>query len=292
MTYQKTLRMTLLALAAAATLGGCNTVPPGNAQLTEAREGYRRALDNPQTRELAGSELALAGDALRKANEASERRDRPEDVDHLAYLASRWVGIADESGKQRAAERAVSNADMARDHVRLAARTEEAETAQRTANAATLQSQESQRQAAQSQSRTQELEAQLKAMNAKPTNRGMVVTFGDVFFDTNQVKLKASGLQDVDKLASFLKNFPLRKAMVEGFTDSVGSEGHNQALSERRAGAVRQALVGRGVDAARLSIRGYGEAFAVAENDSAGGRQLNRRVEIVLSDDTGVIAPR
>jgi outer membrane protein OmpA-like peptidoglycan-associated protein len=292
MTYQRTLNIKLLALATAAMLAGCNTVPPGNVQLNDARADYRKALDNQQTRDLAGSELAWAGEALRKANEASERRDRPEDVDHLAYLAGHWVAIAEESGKQRAAERAVSAADMARDQVRLVARTEEADAAQRTADAATLESQESQRQAALSQSRNQALEAQLKALNAKQTNRGLVVTFGDVFFDTNQARLKANGMQEVDKLASFLKSFPQRRAMVEGYTDSVGSEGHNQALSERRADAVQHALVTRGVDTARLSTRGYGEAYAVAENDSAGGRQLNRRVEIVLSDEGGVIAPR
>ncbi|HET6789657.1 MAG TPA: OmpA family protein, partial [Aquabacterium sp.] len=72
----------------------------------------------------------------------------------------------------------------------------------------------------------------------------------------------------------------------------VGSADHNQALSERRAEAVRQALLTRGVDSARVSVRGYGEDHAVADNDSSGGRQLNRRVEIVLSDDGGVIMPR
>lgn len=292
MIHTRPTSMTLLALAAFAALSGCNTTPPNNVLLDSARAEYRQARDTPQVRDMAGDELALAGDALRKANEASARRDSAVDVDHLAYLARQRVAIAQESGKQRAAERAVTNADMARDQVRLAARTEEADKAQRNADAATLQSQESQRQTVQAQTRTLELEAQLKAMNARQTDRGMVVTFGDVFFDTNRVQLKSNGLQEVDKLATFLKNFPQRQALVEGFTDSVGSADHNQALSERRAEAVRQALLTRGVESARVSVRGYGEDHAVADNDSSGGRQLNRRVEIVLSDDGGVIKPR
>lgn len=292
MIHTRPTSMTLLALAAFAALSGCNTTPPNNVQLDNARAEYRQARDTPQVRDMAGDELALAGDALRKANEASARRDSAVDVDHLAYLARQRVAIAQESGKQRAAERAVTNADMARDQVRLAARTEEADKAQRNADAATLQSQESQRQTVQAQTRTLELEDQLKAMNARQTDRGMVVTFGDVFFDTNRVQLKSNGLEEVDKLANFLKNFPQRQALVEGFTDSVGSTDHNQALSERRADAVRQALLTRGVDSARVSARGYGEDHAVADNDSSGGRQLNRRVEIVLSDDGGVIKPR
>jgi outer membrane protein OmpA-like peptidoglycan-associated protein len=140
--------------------------------------------------------------------------------------------------------------------------------------------------------RNQALEAQLQALNAKKTSRGMVVTFGDVFFDTDQSQIKSGGMRSIDTLANFLNQYPQRKALVEGFTDNVGGDEHNLSLSGRRANAVRTALVDKGVDISRVSTRGYGEAFPVAGNDSAGGRQLNRRVEIILSDDGGVIAPR
>lgn len=284
--------MTLVALAALVTLGACSTVPANNALLNEARSEHQMAQDSPQVRDLAGKELMQASEALRKADEAAERRDSVADVDHLAYLARQRVGIAQQTARQRAAERAVTNADAARDQVLLAGRTMEADKAKNQAEVATLQSQESQRQAQQAQARAGELEAQLQALNARKTERGMVVTFGDVFFDTNQSQLKPGGLREVDKLSDFLKNFPQRKALVEGYTDSVGGAELNQSLSERRAGAVRQALVDRGVASGRVSSRGYGEMHPVAGNDSASGRQLNRRVEIVLSDDTGVIVAR
>ena len=80
--------------------------------------------------------------------------------------------------------------------------------------------------------------------------------------------------------------------MIEGFTDSTGSDGLNQRLSDRRADSVRTALLGMGMNSERITSRGYGEAYPVAGNDTAAGRQLNRRVELVVSDDDGKIAPR
>jgi outer membrane protein OmpA-like peptidoglycan-associated protein len=94
------------------------------------------------------------------------------------------------------------------------------------------------------------------------------------------------------KLADVLQQNPQRMALAEGFTDSVGTNAYNQALSERRSDAVRSALHGMGVSRDRISSRGYGESFPVAGNHTADERRLNRRVEIILSDDSGKIAPR
>ena len=99
-------------------------------------------------------------------------------------------------------------------------------------------------------------------------------------------------MRNVEKLVAFLNEYPQRKALIEGFTDSTGSESHNQELSGRRADAVRSALVDTGVGRGRITTQGYGEAYPVAGNDSSGGRQMNRRVEIVLSDEDGSIVPR
>jgi outer membrane protein OmpA-like peptidoglycan-associated protein len=281
--------------------------------LEEARSDYRAAQNNPQTVNLAAGELKQAGDALNKANDAWSKRENSAEVDHLAYLAKQRVAIAQETAKQKVAEMSVTNANMARDQVRLAARTQEADTAQRSAAAAQRQAEESQRQSEASQrqseasqrqseasqqqakdaeTRASQLEAQLKDLNAKKTDRGMVITIGDVLFDTNKAQLKSGGMRSVEKLAGFFKQYPQRKALVEGFTDSTGSESTNQELSDRRANAVRAALVDMGVSSDRIATHGYGEAYPVAGNDSAGSRQLNRRVEIILSNDDGNIAPR
>jgi outer membrane protein OmpA-like peptidoglycan-associated protein len=121
----------------------------------------------------------------------------------------------------------------------------------------------------------------MDALHAKKTPRGMVITLGDVLFDTNKAQLKSGGLRNVQKLADFLKQYPTRKVQIEGFTDSTGSTARNQVLSEQRA-----------VTSDRISTKGYGESYAIASNNNAAGRQLNRRVEIVLSDADGNIKPR
>ena len=126
----------------------------------------------------------------------------------------------------------------------------------------------------------------------KQSARGYVVTLGDVLFDTNKAQLNANGLIGLQKLATFSKQYPLRKVMVEGFTDSVGGASSNKLLSENRANAVLTALVGMGLSASRISAVGYGEAYPVAANDTFTGRQLNRRVEIIVSDDNGIILSR
>ncbi|HSI60034.1 MAG TPA: OmpA family protein [Ideonella sp.] len=299
MTSARRLSLTLVALAAMVALPGCGSMPANNAALEGARSDYRAAQDNPQTRELAAGELKQAGEALGKADAAWLRRDSLGEVDHLAYLAKQRVAVAQQAGAQKAAEQGAVQATADRDKLRLTARTNEADAAQRSAAQAQQQAEQSQRQAAASQRQAadaqamaSQLEARIAEMNAKKTERGLVITIGDVLFDTNRAELKAGGLRSMEKLVGFLAQYPLRKALVEGYTDSVGGDGSNQALSGRRADAVRAALVGMGVGTERVATRGMGEAYPVASNDSAAGRQLNRRVEIVLSDDSGAIVPR
>ncbi|MDO9561865.1 MAG: OmpA family protein, partial [Bradyrhizobium sp.] len=135
-------------------------------------------------------------------------------------------------------------------------------------------------------------EQQLKELDAKKTERGMVITLGDVLFAVNRAQLSAGGVRNVQKLADFLNQYPQRKVLIEGHTDSTGSRSINQPLSEQRAEAVRSALAGMGISGDRIETRGYAEAYPVASNNTAAGRQLNRRVEIILSDDSGTIVPR
>ena len=172
-----------------------------------------------------------------------------------------------------------------------AAKAEAAE-AKQGAEAAQIETAEAQRSAQAAQARSVQLEAALTALAAKKTERGIVITLGDVLFGTDLSRLSADGMRNAQKLATLLKDEPQRKVLVEGFADSTGSATHNQALSERRANAVRSALLELGVASDRIAVRGYGEELAVAANDTAANRQLNRRVEIVLSDDKGVITPR
>jgi outer membrane protein OmpA-like peptidoglycan-associated protein len=99
--------------------------------------------------------------------------------------------------------------------------------------------------------------------------------------------LKPGASRNLDRLVQLLTEHPGRRVQVDGFTDSVGSDSYNEELSQRRANAVREALIARGVEPSRIGAQGYGKAYPVASNSDSGGRQLNRRVEVVIGDDNG-----
>jgi outer membrane protein OmpA-like peptidoglycan-associated protein len=137
---------------------------------------------------------------------------------------------------------------------------------------------------ANSEQQAAELQRQIDALQAKPTDRGLIVTLGDVLFDTGKASLKAGATSNLNKLVAFLNEYSDRTVLIEGYTDSVGSEDYNQGLSERRADSVKSYLAGQGIGSIRLSAAGKGESDPVASNDSAAGRQQNRRVEVVISN--------
>jgi outer membrane protein OmpA-like peptidoglycan-associated protein len=148
------------------------------------------------------------------------------------------------------------------------------------------------RQAQDADARSRQLEGQLKELDAKKTPRGLVITLGDVLFETGQAQIKAGGMRGVQKLADVLKEYPQQRVLIEGFTDSTGGSLYNQDLSDRRASAVRTALMDTGVSGDRIANRGYGETFPAASNATVAGRQQNRRVEIIVSEDGKTIPPR
>lgn len=288
-----------MALIAIAVLSGCTSTPPQNTQLTAAHSNYNDARSNPQVANLAALELKDAGDTLDKADTALSKGQSLATVDHLAYLASQKVGIAQETARQKTAELAVTNAAAKRNEVRLAARTAEADQAkQQVAMVNEVADQQASDLAAadanaqRDQALIAQQQQQLKELNAKKTARGMVITLGDVLFRTDKAILESGGVHNVQKLADFLNQYPKTRVLIEGHTDSTGSAGHNQTLSEQRANAVRIALSDMGIGNDRISTRGYGEKYPVAGNNTSANRQLNRRVEIILSDENGNIAPR
>jgi outer membrane protein OmpA-like peptidoglycan-associated protein len=179
----------------------------------------------------------------------------------------------------------VRAAEAERERLRADARAREAQLAQQ-------QSAQAQAQAASAADRARRLEAELRELQAKQTPRGMVVTLGDVLFDTGSATLRSGAMLSLQRVAEALRSNPERRVLIEGFTDSVGSESFNQELSQRRAEAVRAVLITNGIAPDRIEVRGHGEAYPVASNDTASGRQLNRRVEILFSDQSGRFAAR
>jgi outer membrane protein OmpA-like peptidoglycan-associated protein len=286
-------------LATALLLGACGTTPTTTSTLDQARSDFVMANNTPQIATLAPLEFKQAGDALNEANAAAAKNDSLEKIDRLAYIAKQKIATAMEVARAKRAEANIASAGRERDAVRLEARTAEADRARMDAAAAQAQAADAQARAANAegqardaQARTAQLEALLNDLHAKQTERGMIITIGDVLFGTDQANLTPDGMATVRKLADVMQQYPNRTVLVEGFTDSTGSAAHNQELSERRASSVAATLTSMGVPRERVAMRGYGQAYPVAANDTASNRQMNRRVEIVLSNEGAPIAPR
>ena len=294
-----TLHRFALSLTALAVVAGCSTTPATNVSLEQAREDFRTVQADPRSQNQAPAELRQASDALNAANAALNNGDDLARVNHLAYVASQRAFIVRETVNFKTAELSVANAGAARTSAQLQARTQEADAAQRaaaeaqrSASNARTDAAEAQRQTAQALERNRMLEARMAELNARQTPRGLVITLGDVLFDVDRSALKPAGMRMVDQLAEVLKADPQRTVLVEGFTDSTGGDAYNQTLSTERADAVRVALLGQGIASTRVASRGYGKANPVGSNDTAAGRQMNRRVEIILSDESGQIKAR
>lgn len=302
-----------LSLLTMATLTACTSVPQGNEQLDQARRDYRAVRNDPRAQGYAGDDLQRATDAMGRANAAWNDSASEAQVNHLAYLASQRAAIVRATLDTRTAQDTVDAAAAQRRRVQLEARTQEADTAQRNTVAAQNATQsaqrdtamaerdaadarqastQAQRQTEEVQDRNRRLEERLRELNAQSTPRGLVITLGDVLFDVDRATLRPGGQRRVQQLAAVLVEFPQRTVLIEGHTDSTGSDAHNQTLSSQRADAVRSSLLSQGIASPRVGVRGYGESAPVSGNETAAGRQLNRRVEIVLSDDNGQISTR
>ncbi|UTY60373.1 OmpA family protein [Massilia sp. erpn] len=273
-------------------LAACSSTPTTTSLLDQARADFGAAQSSPAVAQYAQPELVQAGAALDQANAAAARRESLNEIDKLAYVAKQRTATAQEVAKAKSAEAGLADAARQRDQVRLQARTAEAEQAKRSAEQAQMQAANATAAQRDAQAQAERLAAQLADLQAKKTERGTIITFGDVLFNVDQSQLTAQGMAVARKLADVLQQNPERSVLVEGFTDSTGTAAHNLQLSQRRAEAVRAALVGMGIERSRVETRGYGEAYPVAGNGTSGDRQLNRRVEIVLSEANSPIAAR
>ncbi len=283
----------------AAALSACATMPQPNAALENARAAVQTAEADPNVVKYAPLDLDRAKKELGFAEDAAAHH-RDAEIDQSAYLATQDARIAQAHGAAKADDARVAAGQSERDRIMLAARTREAENAkasaansQAVAAAALSQRDQANQDAAQAQQEAAQAQAELEQLKATQTPRGLVLTLGDVMFDTGRSELKSGAMRRIDQLAQFLTEHPERRVEIDGFTDSVGGDAYNEELSQRRADAVKAALVSRNVDPGRISTQGFGKAYPVASNGDSGGRQLNRRVEVVIGGANGSpIAPR
>lgn len=260
-----------IAVGLSALMVGCASSPPENQMVTEAESAYSKIENDPNVARSGPSQLRSAKSELDRAQALLAEDASEDEIEHVAYLAKRHAEIAYEMGERARLQQEIDSAEQRREQLVLQMRTGEAQSAQM----------ESER-----------LREQLAALQAEKTDRGMVLTLGDVLFDVNKADLKMSAERTIQRLAGFLNEYPDRRIRVEGYTDSTGDEGYNQGLSERRAMSVKAALTNNGISSNRIDVTGYGEAYPKANNDTSSGRQQNRRVEIVISDEEGNIQSR
>jgi outer membrane protein OmpA-like peptidoglycan-associated protein len=262
------LRKTLIAATVASVLlAACAAAPVKPDGAAEARSKLMQLQSDPN---LAGRAPVAVKEADAAVQAAEQPQADPELGAYKVYLADRKVEIARAQAETSFAEDQRAALSAQREGARLVARTQEADAAHLAA--------------ASSAQQASELQRQIDVLQAKPTDRGLVVTLGDVLFDTGKAGLKEGATSNLNRLVAFLNQYPDRTVVIEGYTDSVGSEDYNQGLSERRADSVKAYLAGQGIGAIRLSALGKGESDPVAGNDSAAGRQQNRRVEVIISN--------
>lgn len=248
-------------LIAAFYLAGCAAtpgIPPGAA---DARNKLNQLQNDPQLASRVPVSLEAAESAVLAAEQPHEDQALGQ---HLVLMADRKVEIARARAQERFYEDQRRQLSEQRESARLDSRTREAD---------------------QAQQHNADLQRQIDGLNAEETERGLLVTLGDLLFASGRAEFTGNANSHLATLTDFLNRHPERTVTIEGHTDSVGSESANFGLSQRRADSVKSHLQSQGIAANRLLASGKGEGSPVAGNDSDAGRQLNRRVEIIISNN-------
>lgn len=273
---------------------GCGPSKMANDRLAEARKTYEQAKADPDVNVLAPTHLEDAGEAIRIAEQAGSS----DEMIHLSYLAEKKSRIAMTVAEGKNAEREAQklHTEMAEEIARkqrmdqereLAAQRSrmEAEQARIAAEQARMATRMEAEEVAKAKADAERLMMELSELKARQTERGIVLTIGDVLFAFGKSNLSPKAYRNVDKLSDFLKNYPKRNVLVEGHTDSIGTDEYNQDLSQKRADSVKEKLVEDGIDPPRITTVGYGEKYPAFSNDTDANRALNRRVEVIILNE-------
>lgn len=258
------------ALLSVVGLTGCVHYSEAEQALQEADTLFNSVKDDSQVLASAPKDVLRAGESLQRAGQLSGYLGSAEDVQHFAYLSQQYVRIAQERSQIASYQQQIEQLRIQRERLQLALRE------------ARLMS---------VQQQGQWLEEQMISLAAQDAERGLVLTLNDMLFDSGRADLKPAANRTVLKLVQFLQMNGQRTVRIEGYSDSDGDVQDNLQLSKERAQAVADTLIDLGIDAKRLQVVGYGDAFPIAENATERGRAQNRRVEIVFSDETGRLAP-
>lgn len=264
-------RWTILTLGSAA-LAACGTSPPPR-ELLDARTAYARAQAGPAAT-LKPDALREAQNALRRAEQAYAADVDQRDLRTYAYLAQRRSELADVLGHDAMFGMEQKQAENEIQQVTALQVTQQQQQLQK----AEQERADAERRAREAMDRL----SNLQGSTVKQEERGIVITLpGQVLFATGKSTLLPTARQKLNQVADALGDTD-RHIIVEGHTDSTGSDAKNYTLSEARSNAVKEYLVSRGIPSDRVSAKGLGSSQPVASNASAEGRANNRRVEIVV----------
>lgn len=280
-------KLTAVALASFF-IAACSTGPGRPDGADNARARLTQLQSDPELASRAPVAIQEAELAVRAAEKP--QRDKEQEK-HLIFMADRKVDIARARAQSRLLEDQRKTLAEQRASARLDSRTREADRARSDARAARADAEMARDRADMAdmdretaRQEADDLQREIAELNAMPTDRGLVVTLGDVLFDSGKSNLRGGAASNLGKLADFLNRYEDRMVVIEGHTDSVGGEDFNLSLSQRRADSVKSYLVKEGISPGRVATHGRGEEFPVSGNDSPAGRQQNRRVEVIISD--------
>jgi outer membrane protein OmpA-like peptidoglycan-associated protein len=249
----------------------------------------KRTLEAERARRETGMAMSETERARREAGVATSEAERARREAGVATSeaerARREAGVATSEAERakREAGMAMSEAEQAR--MAAAADAEKAAIAKRQAEQAISAAGMEAAKAAEAKAEADQLMKELSELKAQQTERGIVLTIGDVLFATGKANLSPDANKSVAKLAEFLKKYQKRDVLIEGHTDSVGKDDYNLTLSRNRADSVKDKLVGGGIEAGRITTVGYGKKFPVASNDTMAGKAQNRRVEVIILNE-------
>jgi len=272
----------------------------GRTPIGTAARGAAQMAEDARVLTLKKKEADRIAAEKRAMQEAQEKAEA--DAKAAAEAEAKAKAQAEEDARRRAqaeADRAAAEKAQAEAERQQAAALAEQQRAQAEAEKARLAAEEAERQKQEAIRQKEEMRARLlkqlnQVLETKDTERGLVVSMPDVLFDSGEYSLKPAARERLARISGIVLAYPDLKIQIEGYTDSIGSDEFNQRLSEKRAATVRDYLVDAGVSINSVFARGLGKSNPIADNTTAAGRKLNRRVEMIVSGDVigDVMAPQ
>ncbi len=248
-------------LGLAALLAGCAGSQINNASLQTEHQALAQAQQDPAVRQYGSSALTQASQSLAAADHAA-KEGNTQALNHELFMADRAIATARAQAEGETAHARLAQLNEERDQTLVQAKNQQLQQAQR----------------------------ELQAYRTRETNQGTVVTLYNLPFETGQATLRAGAAARLQPLVAYLRDHPERQVVVQGNTDATGSPQVNQQLSQERADAVRNYLISAGIASDRIIARGLGSSFPVASNQTAAGRQENRRVDVVIQPPSSTAA--